>query len=181
MRPSLCRSNFGSHRSGRPDSQPRHSRFAARPALIGLLVTAALVSGLLDRVGGAESQRTRVHVTIDKSQILTMPGQRLTKVAVTNPKIADVHVLSPSQLLIHARAVGETSLAVFLANGARFFDLVVDAAPVVGGPIPVPAPEPHTILIHRADKLSTQHFVRDGDQIWIELGSVNPETDAPRK
>lgn len=175
-------SRNASHHAGRPGSPRRRwrCRFGACPPLIGLLVAAALLSCSSERLEAAESQPTRVHITIDKSQILTVPGQRFTKVVVTNPKIAHVDVLSPSQLLIHARSVGETSLVVFLANGARFFDVVVDGAPL-GGPIPVPAPEPHTVLIHRADKLNTQHFVRDGNQLWVELGSVKPDTAAPRK
>ena len=66
----------------------------------------------------------RLDVTIGKSQVVEIK-EPFTRVSVTNPAIADVFAVSPTQLLINGKAVGVTSLVVFYPNRTMFFDVVV--------------------------------------------------------
>jgi hypothetical protein len=37
----------------------------------------------------------------------------------------------------------------------------------------------HSVLVHRADKVTSQTFGRDIQDSWVELGTVKPATEAP--
>ena len=54
-----------------------------------------------------------IAVAVNKAVVIRLP-KKATKVAVTQPKIAEVEVVSPDTLLIHGRAVGATSLVIWL-------------------------------------------------------------------
>jgi len=86
-----------------------------------LLVAAAHSSAL-----GAEGGLIRLDVTIGKSQVLNLQ-ESFTRVSVTNPAIADVFVVTPSQILINGKAVGTTSLVAFYPTRTVFFDVVVQS------------------------------------------------------
>jgi pilus assembly protein CpaC len=66
----------------------------------------------------------RIDVTIGKSQVIELK-EPFNRVSVTNPNIADVFVVTPTQMLVSGKAVGVTSLIVFHQNRTMFFDLVV--------------------------------------------------------
>jgi pilus assembly protein CpaC len=66
----------------------------------------------------------RIDVTIGKSQVIELK-ESFSRVSVTNPNIADVFVVSPTQMLVSGKAVGVTSLIVFHQARTMFFDLVV--------------------------------------------------------
>ena len=51
-------------------------------------------------------------VAVNKTIVIRL-HKKATKVSVTQPKIAEVEVVSPDTLLIHGRAVGATSLVVW--------------------------------------------------------------------
>lgn len=51
-------------------------------------------------------------VAVNKAVVIRLP-KKASKVAVTQPKIAEVEVVSPDTLLIHGRAVGATSLVIW--------------------------------------------------------------------
>jgi Flp pilus assembly secretin CpaC len=53
-----------------------------------------------------------ISVTVNKAVVIRLP-KKATKVAVTQPKIAEVEVVSPDTVLIHGRAVGATSLVIW--------------------------------------------------------------------
>jgi len=53
-----------------------------------------------------------IAVAVNKAVVIRLP-KKATKVAVTQPKIAEVEVLSPDTVLIHGRAVGATSLVIW--------------------------------------------------------------------
>ena len=53
-----------------------------------------------------------IAVAVNKAVIIRLP-KKATRVAVSQPKIAEVEVVSPDTLLIHGRAVGATSLVVW--------------------------------------------------------------------
>lgn len=53
-----------------------------------------------------------ITLAVNKSVVIRLP-KRATKVAVTQPQIAEVEVVSPDTVLIHGRAVGATSLVIW--------------------------------------------------------------------
>jgi Flp pilus assembly secretin CpaC len=53
-----------------------------------------------------------IAVPVNKAIVIRLP-KKATKVAVTQPKIAEVEVVSPDTVLIHGRAVGATSLVIW--------------------------------------------------------------------
>jgi len=53
-----------------------------------------------------------IAVAVNKAVVIRLPKKAI-KVAVTQPKIAEVEVVSPDTLLIHGKAVGATSLVIW--------------------------------------------------------------------
>jgi Flp pilus assembly secretin CpaC len=53
-----------------------------------------------------------IAVAVNKAVVIRLP-KKATKVAVSQPKIAEVEVLAPDTVLIHGRAVGATSLVIW--------------------------------------------------------------------
>jgi pilus assembly protein CpaC len=66
----------------------------------------------------------RLDITIGKSQVVELK-EAFSRVSVTNPAIADVFVITPTQILINGKAVGVTSLVVFYPTRTMFFDVTV--------------------------------------------------------
>jgi pilus assembly protein CpaC len=94
--------------------------------VLGLALAFALVAGSHPSVSEAQPALVRLDVTIGKSQVLDLQ-EPFTRVSVTNPAIADVFVVTPSQILVNGKAVGTTSLVVFYPSKTMFFDLVVQS------------------------------------------------------
>lgn len=92
--------------------------------LLGLLVTTFLVAGSHPTAKAAGPGLVRIDVTIGKSQVIAVK-EPFDRVSVTDPNIADVFVVKPSQILINGKTVGVTSLVVFYPQKTQFFDLVV--------------------------------------------------------
>jgi pilus assembly protein CpaC len=95
-------------------------------------LSATLLVGLfLSLATAAQQQATpALSVTVNKSMVFRL-AERAKRVSVSQPQVADVVVVSPSQLLINGKAVGTTSLIVFDEKGEVFnYDLIV--APDVG-------------------------------------------------
>ncbi len=66
-----------------------------------------------------------ISVTVNKSMVFRL-ADRAKRVSVSQPAVADVIVVAPSQLLINGKAVGATSLIVFNEKGdVSNFDLIV--------------------------------------------------------
>ena len=146
-----------------------------RRRVLGALTLSALMLDGHAGVSALEQEHARVYLTTDKSQLMVLPGRPFTKVSITNPGVADVNVITPTQLLLNGKGVGTTSLIVFYPDKVQSFDLVVNPAPVVVTQKPAPAVEPHAVLVHRAGKVSEQLFGRDTDASWVELGTVKLE------
>jgi pilus assembly protein CpaC len=67
-----------------------------------------------------------VRVMVGKSVLISSP-ERLRRVSVTDPSIADALVVTPNQILVHGRGPGEVSLIVWdEAENSRTYDLRVD-------------------------------------------------------
>jgi Flp pilus assembly secretin CpaC len=59
--------------------------------------------------------------------LLINTSERLRRVSVTDPAVADVQVVTPTQILVHGRSAGEVSLLIWdEQERSRSFDLRVD-------------------------------------------------------
>jgi pilus assembly protein CpaC len=96
---------------------------------IGLVLV--FLFALVDLGGAAQQQVTpTITVTINKSMVFRL-AERAKRVSVSQPAVADVLVVAPSQLLINGKAIGTTSLIIFDEKGeVSNYDLVV--APDIG-------------------------------------------------
>jgi pilus assembly protein CpaC len=74
----------------------------------------------------AQPQATpTVAVTVNKSMVFRL-AEKAKRVSVSQPEVADVIVVAPTQLLINGKAVGTTSLIIFDEKGeVTNYDLVV--------------------------------------------------------
>lgn len=75
---------------------------------------------------GAQPQTApAITVTVNKSMVFRL-AERAKRVSVSQPAVADVLVVAPSQLLINGKAIGTTSLIIFDEKGeVTNYDLVV--------------------------------------------------------
>ncbi len=149
------------------------------PTRRSLLALASLVLALGAVPVAADDGVKRIRVTADQAHLMALPDRPVT-VAVANPGIVDVHLVSPTQMLLNGKSVGATSLTIFYGRRSESFELVVQPKPFAS-PHPLLALEPHAVLVHRGARLSTQQFVRDGGQTWLELGPGPSDTDPTRK
>ncbi len=76
---------------------------------------------------GAPSSYERIHITAGRSTVLTTDFE-VTRIAVTNPAIADATVVQPREILIDGRAPGTISLIVWGADRRTQYDLVIEPA-----------------------------------------------------
>jgi Flp pilus assembly secretin CpaC len=158
----------------------RRVRELTATTVAGVLV-GALSWGSLGLAREALAQAPgRLYVTVDRSQMLTVPDDPVTKVSIANPNIADVQVLTPAQLIVNGKAVGVTSLILVSAKGVRQYELVVQARPILVTATPSQEAERHGVVVQRAERLSEQMFWRDKDGQWVELGTVKVETEAKK-
>jgi pilus assembly protein CpaC len=76
-------------------------------------------------LAAAQQATPTISVTVNKSMVFRL-ADRAKRVSVSQPAVADVVVVAPSQLLINGKAVGTTSLIVFNEKGdVTNFDLMV--------------------------------------------------------
>src|SRR5688572_18866126 len=85
-----------------------------------LLFTVAVSSA------GAQPQPApAITVTINKSMVFRL-AEKAKRVSVSQPQVADVLVVAPTQLLINGKAIGTTSLIIFDEKGeVSNYDLIV--------------------------------------------------------
>jgi pilus assembly protein CpaC len=91
----------------------------------GFLAATVLFSFCLLPLAAAQQATPTISVTVNKSMVFRL-AERAKRVSVSQPGVADVVVVAPSQLLINGKAVGTTSLIVFNEKGdVSNFDLMV--------------------------------------------------------
>jgi len=91
----------------------------------GFLAATALFSFCLVPLAAAQQATPTISVTVNKSMVFRL-AERAKRVSVSQPGVADVVVVAPSQLLINGKAVGTTSLIVFNEAGdVANYDLIV--------------------------------------------------------
>ena len=89
------------------------------------LSTVFLLTALISIVGAQPQATPTITVTINKSMVFRL-AEKAKRVSVSQPGVADVLVVAPSQLLINGKAIGTTSLIIFDEKGeVSNYDLVV--------------------------------------------------------
>ena len=107
--------------------------FIALALLLGTAATLAQSPAGTQQNSSQSAQMTEeqvgsapLRVRVNKS-VLINTRDRLKRVSVTDPTVADAVVVSPNQVLIHGRSPGEVSLLLWdEAERSRTFDLRVD-------------------------------------------------------
>src|SRR5207344_1433982 len=91
----------------------------------GFLAATVLFSFFWLPLAAAQQATPTISVTVNKSMVFRL-AERAKRVSVSQPGVADVVVVAPSQLLINGKAVGTTSLIVFNEAGdVANYDLIV--------------------------------------------------------
>jgi pilus assembly protein CpaC len=91
----------------------------------GFIATTVLFSFFWLPLAAAQQVTPTISVTVNKSTVFRL-AERAKRVSVSQPAVADVVVVAPSQLLINGKAVGTTSLIVFTEKGdVSNYDLIV--------------------------------------------------------
>jgi pilus assembly protein CpaC len=93
---------------------------------LGFFWVAIIPLVLSPEISGAQQQvAPTISVTVNKSMVFRL-ADRAKRVSISQPEIADVVVVAPTQLLINGKAIGTTSLIVFNEKGdVANYDLVV--------------------------------------------------------
>jgi pilus assembly protein CpaC len=143
--------------------------------LVAFMVVVAAAPAVLAGLAAAQAPAP-VYIAVDGSLLLTL-AEPARKVAVANPAIADVQVISPAQLLIVGKASGVTSLMIFSGKALQSYNLIVHPSSIAAASTSATLPPPHAVLVQRGDKMAEQLFTRGPDERWLELGQVKPDTD----
>jgi pilus assembly protein CpaC len=151
-----------------------HLRFP----LVALMVAVVLAPTVLAGPAGAQAPAP-VYIAVDGSLLLTLT-EPARKVAVANPAIADVQVISPAQLLIVGKTSGVTSLMIFSGKTLQSFNLIVHPSSIAAASTSTTLPPPHAVLVQRGEKMAQQLFTRGPDERWLELGQVQPDTEVKK-
>lgn len=103
---------------GQLTSVSARSKYLLLSALLMVLTPSVLI--------GAQQEMTpTLTVTVNKSMVFRL-AERAKRVSVSQPRVADVLVVAPNQLLINGKGVGSTSLVVFNdKGGVTNYDLIV--------------------------------------------------------
>ena len=138
-------------------------------SIVGLGLTAAFLPA------PAHAQApTRLYLSTSKAMVIDLQ-MAASKVAVANPSIADVQVITPSQLLLIGRGVGVTSLIIFSPRSLLQYDVVVQGAPIGSIGAEALTGPPYGVVVQRGERLTQQFFSRDASQRWVEIGSTTVE------
>ena len=151
-----------------------HLRFS----LFALMVVVVVAPAVLAGPSGAQAPAP-VYIAVDGSLLLTLT-EPARKVAVANPAIADVQVISPAQLLIVGKASGVTSLMIFSGKALQSYNLIVHPSSIAAASTSTTLPPPHAVLVQRGEKMAQQLFTRGPDERWLELGQVQPDTEVKK-
>jgi pilus assembly protein CpaC len=102
------------------------SRFAVRNLLVAALVGTSVATAVVPAMAQTPAASVpRVSLTAGRSTVLTTEFD-VTRIAVTNPAIADAVVVQPREILVDGKAPGTISLIVWGGNQRVQYDLVVE-------------------------------------------------------
>ena len=157
---------------------PLPFRYVPSGLVVAIVTVLSVITSLLSGPANAQAPAP-VYVAVDGSLLLTLT-EPARKVAVANPAIADVQVISPAQMLIVGKASGVTSLMIFTGKALQSYNLIVHPSSIAAASTNSTLPPPHAVLVQRGDKMAEHLFTRGPDQRWLELGQVKPETEAKK-
>src|SRR5574341_1402678 len=101
-----------------------HCLVRGRLNIFGLVLFFCFLLAANDSAAQQQATPT-ITVTINKSMVFRL-AEKAKRVSVSQPAVADVLVVAPSQLLINGKAIGTTSLIIFDEKGdVSNYDLVV--------------------------------------------------------
>jgi pilus assembly protein CpaC len=100
-------------------------RFVVRNAVVAALAGTALLSTAIQAQAQAQPALPRVALTAGRSTVLNTEFD-VTRIAVTNPAIADATVVQPREILIDGKAPGTISLIVWGGSQRTQYDIVVE-------------------------------------------------------
>jgi pilus assembly protein CpaC len=97
------------------------------PALAVFLLLGSVSVAPVPAEGGqiADGPFERIVLTANRSRVLTVPFD-VTRIAITNPEVADATVVTPREVLIDGKATGTTSLIVWGGATRVQYDVAVD-------------------------------------------------------
>ncbi len=87
--------------------------------------TPAAVQAPAPAVSDASPRVDRIPLTAGRSSVMTTDFD-ITRIAVTNPAIADATVVEPREILLDGKSAGTVSLIVWGAGTRRQYDIVVE-------------------------------------------------------
>jgi pilus assembly protein CpaC len=110
-----------------PQASPQSEQGAPSPPSSDQAAAAGGLSAAAQTPSESEaSGAAPLRVMVGKS-LLINTTERLKRVSVTDPNVADAIVVTPTQILVHGRAAGEVSLLIWdELERSRSFDLRVD-------------------------------------------------------
>lgn len=73
----------------------------------------------------SDAAHDRIALTANRSRVLPVPFD-ITRIAVTNPAIADAVVVTPREVLLDGKSAGTTSLIIWGASNRVQYDVAVD-------------------------------------------------------
>lgn len=74
---------------------------------------------------GTDGPYERVPLTANRSRVIPVPFD-ITRIAVTNPAVADAVVVTPREVLVDGKAAGTTSLIIWGSTTRVQYDIAVD-------------------------------------------------------
>ena len=109
-------------------------RFLRNSRRLSALLTAALIYSTAQPLGAQAAQQQaaspgveRLIITAGRSTVMTTDFD-VTRIAVTNPAIADATVVAPREILVDGKAPGTISLIVWGVARRSQYDLVIEPA-----------------------------------------------------
>ncbi len=91
--------------------------------MCGILSTLILVVAVAS-ITWAQLPAVPIHVSVSKGTVLSLK-EPSPRVSISNPDVAEVNVISPTEVLINGKKVGVTSLIIWEAKKPKFFDVIV--------------------------------------------------------
>lgn len=75
-------------------------------------------------IGAVKLESTRVMTSVNKSELIDSKSA-IRRVSIGNPEMIEVIAVSGRELVVHAKAAGETTLIVWTVEGRKPFRVVV--------------------------------------------------------
>ncbi len=136
--------------------------------LFGILLSVPLFAQSLDQAQDDEGDNEAVELLL--GELHSIPGDKLVRVAIDNPDIADVDRVSGNEIFIVGKSLGETNLRIWDANGnPRRVPIMVfeENLPSLGSRI-------NKILVDLGVQDLRVEVKNDEKKVYI-YGSVKPE------